>query len=315
MSLFDQFSDETLKRVFKFVLKRVIGRYLIDDIVLNQISVQSRDGIVKIFSLNVDCDVINNEFLAASTLFRVKKCSITKLEAKISYSSLLSEGFKLYIQGIDLVLEPFTISCISNITSEVSSNRYYNQHGYNNTDQLYHSMPTFPASHSKNSQISSNATSLHPNNQQNNHRQYPLSQHHLAKTTEGQEGLSFIMGWIEILIASLQVIVEDVRVIIQDSNSSGASAKSNSETANDANDSIFSKPAIVILVSKCVFSNTHPSQLPVETSANLASSFSQSKPSISSGNRNSQFNPSHSSHIQSLGTTKVRTKQINIQFM
>lgn len=307
MSLFDQFSDETLKRVFKFVLKRVIGRYLIDDIVLNQISVQSRDGIVKIFSLNVDCDVINNEFLASSTLFRVKMCTITKLEAKISYSSLLSEGFKLYIHGIDLVLEPFPASYIPDVMLEGAKNNDYNQHIHNNTDQLQHSSPMSSSSHHQNNRISSSVPSLPPNNHDIKRRHQPLQQQNMAKTSEGQEGLSFIMGWIEILIASLQVIFEDIRVVIQDSCSITAGTnKSNIDALND------SKPAIVILISKCVFSNTHPNQLPLETSANLASSFSQSKPSMSSSSSsssyssNSKYNASHSTYIQSLGNTKVR---------
>ena len=275
MSLFDQFSNETLKRVFKFVLKRVIGQYLKEDIVLDQIYVHSRDGVVKIFSLNIDVDLINNEYLNGVGTFRIKSFSIDKLEAIISYSSLLSEGFKLFVSGINIVLEPQSDSHQSDLKSDKSAN-----------DADTHN-PIFTTT----------CQSPMTKNTQN------FSHSHIDKTADGQQGLNFVAGWVELIISSLQSIAENMQSTIQ-------------FPSNCANHKICElPPSLVLFITKFIFSNTIPSKLPLDTSANLAkslmvSSSIQSVPSSQSQipTENSfsyNVQSSTASYIQTFSNTKV----------
>ena len=258
MSLFDQLSNETLKRVFKYVLKKTIGQYLIEkEILLDQIYVHSRDGIVKIFSLNVDCDYINTEFLQNSGSFRVKSFTIESLEAKISYSSLISDGFKLYIKGVNIVLEPQ-----SSIPQNVN---------------------TLPSNNETVPKVTNDNNKIIPTNQSTTNYTQPA----MDKTNEGQQGLHFVAGWVELLIASLQVITENIQIVIQ---------------GTENKDDQIHGPCLVIFLTKFIFSNTHPSELPSETSTNLAASLAKSR------TQSKSFQPNNStaaSYLQTIGNTKV----------
>ena len=107
MNFLEKLTDISLRRLYKFVIKRTIGQYLEDDLVLDQVSVSSRDGRVVISDLALNCDVLNMEFIDVMNLpYKITKASIGSLEGKLSYTLLLAEGCKFQANSIEIVIEP-----------------------------------------------------------------------------------------------------------------------------------------------------------------------------------------------------------------
>ena len=119
-SMFDSFSDATLRRLFKFVLKRSIGRFLRDELALEQVTVSSRNGILIIVDLDLDPVAINEELFVGSPI-QLRRCTIKRLESAISYSSLLKDGFKTSLHGVDIELEPNTNATTTNTSTSTSA--------------------------------------------------------------------------------------------------------------------------------------------------------------------------------------------------
>ena len=78
MNLLEKLTDIGLRRLYKFVLKRSIGRYLDEELRLDQVKVQSRDGLVTINNVGLNCDVLNEEImnLSVESAFILKRASV-----------------------------------------------------------------------------------------------------------------------------------------------------------------------------------------------------------------------------------------------
>jgi hypothetical protein len=117
-SIFDSLSNVGLRRLFKFAVKRAIGKYLENELLIDQLTVQSRDGVMSLSGLNMNCELLNNEVLRGLPL-QLVEASIDTLEAKLSYTSLLSDGFQFTVRGVNIVIE----TCEPRSTQDADSNK------------------------------------------------------------------------------------------------------------------------------------------------------------------------------------------------
>jgi hypothetical protein len=62
-SFFSKLTDIGLRRLYKFILKRTIGIYLESELLIEQLHVSSRDGMVTLNDLKLSCDLINEDYL------------------------------------------------------------------------------------------------------------------------------------------------------------------------------------------------------------------------------------------------------------
>lgn len=104
MNFLTHLTDHSLRRVYKFVLKRVLGQYLYDEFVLEQLHVNSREGTIEINSLNFNPDSINSQFLVGLPI-QIGKLHVRKLMVYVSYLNILSESFKFVVEDVDLEVD------------------------------------------------------------------------------------------------------------------------------------------------------------------------------------------------------------------
>ena len=65
MDLLRRLTDPALKRLYKFVLKRLIGRFLLSELALSDLNVHLRAGTIELRSLTLDADAINAMLLSS----------------------------------------------------------------------------------------------------------------------------------------------------------------------------------------------------------------------------------------------------------
>ncbi|KAG7379499.1 Autophagy- protein 2 A [Phytophthora pseudosyringae] len=107
MQFFKQLTDPALKRLYKFVLKRMIGRFLTDELDLDQLDVHLRSGRLELCDLLLNADVLNAELCEAQGLpFKVKKGYLGSVRVAISYASIMSESCLVEIDDIEIILVP-----------------------------------------------------------------------------------------------------------------------------------------------------------------------------------------------------------------
>ncbi|RMX69069.1 hypothetical protein DD238_001919 [Peronospora effusa] len=108
MQFFKQLTDPALKRLYKFVLKRMIGRFLAaDELDLDQLDVHLRSGRLELCDLLLNADVLNVELCEAQKLpFKVKKGYLGSVRVAISYANIMSESCLVEIDDIEIVLVP-----------------------------------------------------------------------------------------------------------------------------------------------------------------------------------------------------------------
>ncbi len=168
--IFHSLGDIALRRVYKFVLKQTIGKYLKDDLLLDQLQVKTREGVIEIRDLALDSDQLN---LALESLpFTISSASVNLIEAHISYSKLLTESCRFVVDRI-------TVNVEANVKdNNVSSNGL------------------FP-SDCDNGQHISEIDGVR-------------GEASVAISEEAEEGLTFIAQWIEIVVAKLRVEIRHI---------------------------------------------------------------------------------------------------------
>ena len=76
MNIFSSITEVGLKRLYKYVLKKAIGRYINDDLDIDQLEVSSNEGYIIINDIDIDCNVINDDYLNGYT-FQVSATTTT----------------------------------------------------------------------------------------------------------------------------------------------------------------------------------------------------------------------------------------------
>ncbi|KAI8353657.1 hypothetical protein EDC96DRAFT_466439 [Choanephora cucurbitarum] len=92
------------KRLYKFVLRRLIGQFLEKELDLENFDIALASGNMELRDLSVNKEFINN--MLADTPFLLEEGKIGCITAFIPWSKLLSADILLEIQGLDLTMKP-----------------------------------------------------------------------------------------------------------------------------------------------------------------------------------------------------------------
>ncbi|KAJ1404574.1 hypothetical protein B484DRAFT_404722 [Ochromonadaceae sp. CCMP2298] len=101
----NRLTDLGLRRVYKFLLKRTIGKYLEDELLIDQLEVVSRDGVVKLRDIRLKVDVLNEEFFKDLPV-KVVSLHVSELQVHISYRTLLTDSCRFVIDCVTVELAP-----------------------------------------------------------------------------------------------------------------------------------------------------------------------------------------------------------------
>lgn len=173
--ILNRLTDMGLRRLYKFVLKRTIGKYLEDDLLIEQLEVISRDGVVKLKDIRFSADVLNEEFLSALPV-KIVSFTVSVLGVHLSYNTILTDSCRFVIEDVDIVIAP---------------------------NELYSKLQSTAKKPKERSVGSEQVPTTQPEPQ----RAQP---EHTSE--EGQRSLSFIANWIEIIVARLQVQVGTMNI-------------------------------------------------------------------------------------------------------
>ena len=93
-----------MKRLYKFILKRLIGKYLLDDLDYDQLHVKLRQGKVSLTNLELNVEAVN-EALGSEIVF-VEKVLVRKIQLDVNYGKILTESCLINVEGVDVVCRP-----------------------------------------------------------------------------------------------------------------------------------------------------------------------------------------------------------------
>lgn len=188
MNFFKQLTDPALKRLYKFVLKRLIGRFLAEDeIDLDQLDVHLRSGRLELCDLRLNTEVLNADICEANGLpFRVKKGYLGSVRVTISYANIMSESCLVEIDDIEVVLVP--------VDADATSTR-------DNHESMTKSTP----------QNATSATPVKPGDKGTRAR--AASREEIDEVS--QEGLDFVASWIEQVTSKIKVTLSNICLRIE----------------------------------------------------------------------------------------------------
>ena len=133
--------------------------------------------------------------------------SISRLQGILSYAAVLHDGCKFRADNIDIILEPVSPSENTKSDKKISKDDS-SKAGYKNKNE--ENLSRSLVDRSRESFMSGKG--VHAKN-------VP------EKSDEGQEGLNFIANWIEVVLARLEIHVENLNIIINDNEISKASLR------------------------------------------------------------------------------------------
>ena len=97
----------------------ICRRYLLEELHLSQVEVNTGEGIVRLKQISFDCNVLNDEMInllvekecrSSSTSkfppFRIAAVTIHELTAHISYSTILTESCHFIATGVEIIVIP-----------------------------------------------------------------------------------------------------------------------------------------------------------------------------------------------------------------
>ncbi|POM77846.1 Autophagy-related protein [Phytophthora palmivora] len=168
---FKQLTDPALKRLYKFVLKRMIGRFLAaDELDLDQLDVHLRSGRLELCDLLLNAEVLNAELCEAQGLpFKVKKGYLGSVRVAISYANIMSESCLVEIDDIEIILVPLD-------KEEAQTRQSFTAEETQETEEKAEKKPTTPE---------------------------PVDE-------ISQEGLDFVASWIEQVTSKIKVTLSNI---------------------------------------------------------------------------------------------------------
>lgn len=192
-SLFDRLADISLRRIYKFVLKKLIGEYLNEELLIEQFVVESRVGLVSIHDLDLNVGRINEEITRSNggvpLAFVVKSIRVSSLQAKIQYSTILTEGISLHANGIAVDIVPNRSKPRTTESGDFTAARDSTRGG-DGTERT-------------------DAAAAAPDG-----GALPAASAAADGDSMSDTDLSFIAEWVDIILSRLVVTVEDVRVTV-----------------------------------------------------------------------------------------------------
>lgn len=97
-------SNLGLKRVCKFILKRALGQYLLNDLDMDQFEVLPKEGI-RIKNIELDAQNFNNKFLNDSSV-KCVSALITEIDIFISVSRIFNDSCHVIVRKLEVILAP-----------------------------------------------------------------------------------------------------------------------------------------------------------------------------------------------------------------
>jgi len=242
MFALNRLKEQTLRRLYKFILKRVIGQYLDSELLLEQLTVESRTGLVSLKDLRFDCKLLNE--LLQGMPFQIVSAEVAELQATISYDTLLADGCNLTAKGCRIVFAP---------VEPPPARRGHQKH---------------PASSSSSKSSSTKSPSSVETDQP------PVPPQRESSGSGGDEDpLLFIAQWIEVVIARLKCTVEDLEVILV----SHPQLARKFSGKDDSERHVHTGPAaasVHFVFDTISFYNTHPKMLQQDCNASTIASTS-----------------------------------------
>ena len=153
-------------------------------------------------------------FIISGLSFKVVSFGISKLQGTISYAAVLHDGCRFKANNIEIIIEPVELDTAAKKEKDDKSR----------TD--------------RNFEVGTVPDLLNKKTEENNNRKKDRVADKKVQSEEGQEGLNFLANWIEVVLARLEVSVEDVFVTIRDTK--------------------VSKTSFTLHLSQATFFNTNP---------------------------------------------------------
>jgi len=182
--IFHSLTDIALRRLYKFILKRTIGKYLEKELLIEQLQVTSRDGIVRLNDISLKVDVINDEFFRGQPML-LDSVVISSLEVHMSYSTILTESCRFVIDHMGIVLRPNCCQSHNDDNDDESMMMLGKERRFDTSSTTTNS----------NSSSGVGVDSVAPSSDNTSN----------FGSEDGQKGLSFIAHWIEVIVSRLQV--------------------------------------------------------------------------------------------------------------
>lgn len=188
--IFHSLTDIALRRLYKFILKRTIGKYLEKELLIEQLQVTSRDGVVRLNDISLKVDVINDEFFRGQPML-LDSVVISSLEVHMSYNTILTESCRFVIDNVEIVLRPY---CNSYDDANDDDKGMMMLDKDKRIDTL---STTTNSSSNSSSGVGVGVDSASSSNDNTHSSSFG--------SEDGQKGLSFIAHWIEVIVSRLQV--------------------------------------------------------------------------------------------------------------
>ncbi|XVE49181.1 hypothetical protein DITRI_Ditri01bG0061700 [Diplodiscus trichospermus] len=131
------FSRWAVKRVFKFLLKKKLGQFILGDIDLDQLDVLLTEGTIQLSDLALNVDYLNQKIGPATSLI-IKEGSIGSLLVKMPWKV---KGCQVEIDELELLLAPCLENHFSTADETCSSGDDGNHYMHNNLGKLSNDMP------------------------------------------------------------------------------------------------------------------------------------------------------------------------------
>ncbi|KAK8616353.1 hypothetical protein V6N13_017906 [Hibiscus sabdariffa] len=130
-----------VKRVFKFLLKKKLGQFILGDIDLDQLDVQLTEGSIQLSDLALNVDYLNRKIGPAASLV-IKEGSIGSLLVKMPWKG---KGCQVEVDELELLLAPCSKNDHSSSADEpCSSNDDGNDYNYSDLGRFSNEMAGSP---------------------------------------------------------------------------------------------------------------------------------------------------------------------------
>lgn len=245
MNLFNNLADTTMKRIIKFIIKKLIGKYLKEELIMDQIEYTSKDGFVTIYDIALDHNLINKEIQSQVQTnipvpYVIKSIHICSITTKLVVSTLLTDPMKCNIHGVSIEIEPNT-----------NRNHYTDASHMNSCgSDVSSSMPEALV----NSKSESTTTAV---SQSSTGVKLPTSN---SAEVEPEVDLGFIMDWIDMVLSRMLVCIFDVDVYVLDGREAAASCNNHSRLKRDRTKSK-PKHALKLHLDEIQFHVAHPQDI------------------------------------------------------
>ena len=105
--VFRRVSDLGSRRLYKSVLKQIIGPYLDDELDLDQLDINLSDGTIHLNSLTLKPKAVNELLQAAGIPVTLRACTIEDFKVVVSsWGSILEDGCDVHIDGVCVDIVP-----------------------------------------------------------------------------------------------------------------------------------------------------------------------------------------------------------------